>query len=194
MRWSDCRMPDPHPCLRPASPPPPPPPPPELLPALDRLFERGDFRVGAPTGAAGSIAEPRNPPAELAGGWPGRSLTWAHGRSTLGVPDRAASRSRCWRVVDRHLRHSSAVAGLCGRTGAGGRWLDPGLQFGTRTPGLTPHEPPSSIYLALAQASARRREAHEQQLLDVDGTVFMQLRAVPADDVRADQLPVEART
>jgi F0F1-type ATP synthase membrane subunit b/b' len=31
-----------------------------------------------------------------------------------------------------------------------------------------------SIYLVLAQTSARAPEAHEQQLLDIDGTVFVQ--------------------
>ena len=33
----------------------------------------------------------------------------------------------------------------------------------------------SSIYLTLAQASARAPEANEQQLLDVDGTLFLNL-------------------
>jgi len=32
----------------------------------------------------------------------------------------------------------------------------------------------SSIYLVLAQTSARAPEAHEQQLLDIDGTLFLQ--------------------
>src|SRR5215207_9952030 len=54
--------------------------------------------------------------------------------------------------------------------------LTPGLQFGTRTPGLSPTLMSASfIHSALAAAGARAPEAHEQQLLDVDGTLFLNL-------------------